>query len=349
MNTIKRITYRAIERPLRTLFSTSLGKKTVMRSVIIKITLDDGRSVLGEVPTSFVLKHETVPNILAILKTIAPRFLGRPAEDSFSAEISQMRKKYPDNPMTASGFEIALFRAALASKNISEHKYWGAKTRRIETDITIPFITDADDLDKWMRYVMRLGFRIYKVKVSGDIEADLKLLSLVRDYLANRFDYFTIRVDGNQGYTRQSYLKMADLVQKHRFDLELFEQPLPKHDYDGLKFVKKRSPIPIILDETVFCGEDAERVVDRDLGHGINIKFAKSGIAESEKIFKIARRSKLTLMVGCMTETMVGLSAGIYCAAGTDAFDYIDLDGVFFLHQRSATHPIQIKAPEFVL
>ena len=36
-------------------------------------------------------------------------------------------------------------------------------------------------------------------------------------------------------------------------------------------------------------------------------------------------------MIGCMTETMVGLSAGIYMAAGTAAFDYVDLDAAHLL------------------
>jgi len=351
MTDIKKITYKPIEKPLRTLFTTALGQKSVMQSVIVKVTLDDGRHVLGEIPTSFVLKQETIPNISAILEKTVPTLINRPADDDFSSEIQILRKKYPNNPMTASGLEIALFRAGLAAQNTDEHAFWGKKRSRIATDITIPYTTNSDELEKWMRFVVPKNFDTYKVKISGHIDDDLQLLTRVRDYLTPRRDTFTIRVDGNQGYTSKSFPKLIDRLEKQHLlnYIELIEQPLPKHDYKGLAEIKKQSPLPIVLDETVFSSADMDVVLDRDLGHGINIKFAKSGVAESAKLIKIAKKNKLKLMIGCMTETMIGLSAGIYCAAGTGAFDYIDLDGVFFLFHSNARQTIKIKGPEFIL
>ena len=77
------------------------------------------------------------------------------------------------------------------------------------------------------------------------------------------------------------------------------------------------------------------RAVEAGACHGINVKIAKSGIGESLEIVRVARKHGLKLMIGCMTETMVGLSAAIYCASGSAAFDYIDLDGIHFLHHRN--------------
>ena len=105
----------------------------------------------------------------------------------------------------------------------------------------------------------------------------------------------------------------------------------------------------MILDETVFDADACRRVIDEDLGDGVNIKIAKSGIAGSAAICKLARDAGLKLMIGCMTETMVGLSAGIYFAAGSGAFDYVDLDGVHFLFARRRFGPITVAGREYIL
>ncbi len=79
------------------------------------------------------------------------------------------------------------------------------------------------------------------------------------------------------------------------------------------------------------------------------MKIAKSGIGESLEILHVAREHGLKLMIGCMTETMVGLSAAIHCASGNAAFDYIDLDGIHFLHHRNRFQNITIEGPKFVI
>jgi L-alanine-DL-glutamate epimerase-like enolase superfamily enzyme len=107
--------------------------------------------------------------------------------------------------------------------------------------------------------------------------------------------------------------------------------------------------MPVILDETVFTAHDLMRVIQEDLGHGVNIKIAKSGISESLNIFSMAKAHNLRLMIGCMTETMTGLSAGIYFALGTGGFDYIDLDAIHFLHHKNRYGDIHVEGPRYTL
>ena len=80
MDEIKKISFREIVRSLRTTFSTSLGQKDVMRSVIVEVMLKDRSSGLGECPTSFVLKEETIPAIKAIIHEVGPELKGLPIE-----------------------------------------------------------------------------------------------------------------------------------------------------------------------------------------------------------------------------------------------------------------------------
>ncbi|MCX5812591.1 MAG: hypothetical protein NT178_08615 [Proteobacteria bacterium] len=347
MNSIKNIRFYEIAKPLRTTFSTSLGRKDVIKSFIVRVTLKNGSYGIGECPTSFAIKNETMPAIKGVLAEVSLRLMNMPVE-SYEEHIGQFRRAYPANPMTISGLETALFRALLNSRQISEHDFWGGKTTRIETDITIPYSTDYQVLTKWLKHTLKKNFTIFKLKVSGNVEEDIKLISFVHRTLKNNREGFVLRLDCNQGYSIKSFLKMTDLIGHYGYNIELYEQPLPKTDYKGLKEIKKYSPIPVILDETIFTVEDLGRAILEDLCDGVNIKIAKSGIAESIRIYKIAKKHGLKLMIGCMTETMVGLSAGIFFASGTSGFDYIDLDSIYFLYHKNHYDGIAIDGPAFI-
>jgi L-alanine-DL-glutamate epimerase-like enolase superfamily enzyme len=344
-NTIKSFSFKTVSRPLKTTFATSLGSKTAATSVLVTVSMADGSRGVGEAPTSFVLKHETPQAIGHILSHARPMLLGGQVSE-YPAVLARLRQEFPQFHMTLSGLEMALFRAELAAKGTGELEYWSgmAKRRRqpggtttVQTDITIPFTPRANILEPWM------------AKVSGNVQADIAFLERVQHILADHLNSFTIRLDGNQGYSVKSFLKMADAVGKKRFAVELFEQPLPKDDYRGLAQIAARCSLPIILDETVFSPADCRRVIDDHLGQGVNIKIAKSGIAQSAAILGLCRQAGLKLMIGCMTETMVGLSAGLALAVGTGAFDYIDLDSIHFMFHGRSWRNISIQGPRYTL
>jgi L-Ala-D/L-Glu epimerase len=348
LNRVAHIHYRTITRPLKVFFATSLGGKGAMRSLIVKVTLEDGSSGLGECPTSAAFPHETIPLMIARLDEWTRELKGTPITD-WTGRVQSLRSKNPAFPMTVSGLETALFRAFLENGGIKESSYWGGKSKVIETDITIPFIPGHPSLPGWVEYGLRKGFKVFKVKVSGRLEEDKLFLSALFNHLMTRARDFTVRLDGNQGYTARTFLQMADYLEKSGVAIELFEQPLPGNDYKGLKEIRKRSPAPIILDETVVTAGQLTRAIDEGIGDGVNIKVAKSGILESFTILSLAREAGLKLMIGCMTETMVGLSAGICLAAGSAAFDYVDLDGVYFLRHRNRWGTIDIRPPRFFI
>jgi L-alanine-DL-glutamate epimerase-like enolase superfamily enzyme len=341
MAAITNIKWKTIIRPMRTTFATSLGSKTCATSVIIYVHCGDGSIGVGETPTSFVLPNETAKTIGMVLAEIKPLLCGQPIDD-YPSIIQRLRKHYPNFHMTVSGLEVALFRAGLACHNQNEWAYWPGGNKTIETDITIPFVPKTKVIEPWIRKSIREGFRIYKVKVSGDVERDLKFCRTIHKILAESGKPFTLRLDGNQGFTARSAMSLLGKLAGVSISVELFEQPLKRDDYKGMKTLYKNSPVPTIADETVFCADDCKRVIDDKLAHGVNIKIAKSGISESLKILRLAQRAKLKLMIGCMTETFIGLSAAIYLATGTGAFDYIDLDSIHFLHHHRRYNDITI-------
>lgn len=328
---------------MQTTFATAKGSKTQATSIIIEITCNDGSQGIGEVPTSFVVPHETTHAIKKTVREAKPLLYKAPVTE-WAGLANKLRHTFPSFAMTCSGLETAMFRAHLASINAHEKLWWGEALNTITTDITVPFVPDLQTLTPWLQKAVQNGFDCYKVKVSGNVDEDASFIHSIIEYLSETEKPYTIRLDGNQGFTCDSALGLLDQLNA---PVELFEQPLKSDDYQGMNQLCQKAPVQIIADETVFSVEDCKRVIDDELANGINIKIAKSGITQSRHIIKLAKKANLKLMIGCMTETITGLSAAIYCAMGTGAFDYIDLDSIHFLHHRKNYGNVMIDGPSY--
>ncbi len=348
MPIIKSVHFNEVVRPLKTVFATALGKKASLQNIIVSVALDNGCIGTGEIPTSFSRRHETVPLMKRVLGEVRQELAGLPVHD-YEVHMKHLRGRFPEARMTLSGLEVALFRAFLKNARLSEHAFFGGRNCELETDITIPFVPDEMALTTWIAYGMRKGFSVFKAKVSGNLKEDKRFLSLVCELIGKWEQSFLLRLDGNQGFTVASCLDLIDFTKEKNYPVQVFEQPLQKDDLKGFRTVTRMSPLPIILDESVESVADLRRSIDAGAGHGINVKIAKTGIGESMEIMRLAGTCGLKLMIGCMTETMVGLSAAIYCAAGSASFDYVDVDSIYLLHHRNRYGNIRIEGSKFFI
>ncbi len=348
MVTVRRFSFVPVTRPLKVTFATTLGRKDVLKSYIARIALSDGTEGLGEVPTSHAVKDETFEAIGTALRDLRPLVEGL-TEGQVRERLALLRKRYARFPMTLAGLETALFRAFLFSKGLTEYTFWGVERPSIESDITIPLLPDEGVMGRWVQRALRAGFRCLKVKMGGVPETDKRSLDIIRQAVGRNENAVRLRLDGNQGFSVGTFLAFCDFLAEKGYPVELFEQPLPKEDLKGLKKIRGRTPFPIILDEAVFTSEELRRVLDAGTCEGVNIKIAKSGLQEAAQIHALARQAGIRIMMGCMTETMVGLSAAIYFAAGRGGIDFIDLDAIHFLHHRRRFGNIMIDGPAYVL
>jgi L-alanine-DL-glutamate epimerase-like enolase superfamily enzyme len=134
-----------------------------------------------------------------------------------------------------------------------------------------------------------------------------------------------LRVDANAAWTAKGALQIAELLAA--LGVEFIEQPLPPHDLEGLRFVRDRSPLPVVADESCVTASDVPRlagVVD-----GVNLKLAKcGGLREAMRLIATARAHGMLVMAGCMIETSLGISAAAHLAP---LLDCADLDGAALL------------------
>jgi L-Ala-D/L-Glu epimerase len=161
-------------------------------------------------------------------------------------------------------------------------------------------------------------YQILKVKVG--VPGDLEILDRVLSRSGK-----TVRVDANEGWDLETAIEKT--VELHRRHVELCEQPLPHDAENDLRELKRVCPVPVILDESIVDARDVE--ARHDQGHGINIKLMKcGGITPALAMIERATAHGLRVMIGCMLETSLGVTAAAHLSP---LCDYADLDGNLLL------------------
>ncbi|UCH82749.1 MAG: dipeptide epimerase [Candidatus Latescibacterota bacterium] len=157
-------------------------------------------------------------------------------------------------------------------------------------------------------------YRILKIKMG--FPGDMAVLDRIQARSKK-----TIRVDINEGWDIETSLQLCrELDQK---GVEFVEQPIHHECEDDLRTLKRLSPLPVILDESIINPDDVW--ARRDQGHGINIKLMKcGGLTPALTLIEEARRAELRVMLGCMLETSIGITAAAHISP---LADYADLDG----------------------
>jgi L-alanine-DL-glutamate epimerase-like enolase superfamily enzyme len=175
------------------------------------------------------------------------------------------------------------------------------------------WLGDPDDMAS--RAAKAVDFSRLKLKLGARDGLDVDRVRAVREVT-----HAPLQVDVNEYW---SYDEALDaLPQLAALGVEYCEQPLPAGDPDGPK-LKAASPIPIYVDED--CHRLADVAACAERAHGINIKLAKSGgIREAVRMAHAANALGLGVMLGCMVESGLGISAAAQIAS---LCNHVDLDG----------------------
>jgi L-alanine-DL-glutamate epimerase-like enolase superfamily enzyme len=135
-------------------------------------------------------------------------------------------------------------------------------------------------------------------------------------------------VDANQGWNAKDAVRIISAMEDKGLSIDLVEQPVNAHDFEGMKYVTSNVYTPILADESVFSAQDAIRIIQERAADLINIKLMKTGgIYEALKICGIAESFGVECMTGCMLESKLAVSAAAHMAAAKGIITRNDLDG----------------------
>ena len=312
------ITAKKFELPFRYPFTISRGTKTHQPTLIVKLE-HFGIAGYGEAPAIkyYDITVEQMMADLAAKKTFVEKF----AYTEPDRYWHYLHHLFPKNPFLVCAIDIASWDLYGKLTNKPLYQLWKLDTsKNTVTDYTI----GIDSVEKMVAKMKEKPWPIYKVKVGT--ENDIEMVKALRQNTDAK-----VRVDANAGWTLEQAL--VKIPQLKDLGVELVEQPLKADDWEGMKVLYEKSPLPLFADESCALENEVERC--QGYFHGINIKLTKcSGITPALRMIKKARELNMQVMIGCMNETTVGSAA---IAHLLPLIDHVDMDGPLLLAEDIAT------------
>jgi L-alanine-DL-glutamate epimerase-like enolase superfamily enzyme len=298
----------------------TISRKSINIQPCLIVILKEGElSGFGEA-SSNPYYNITVPMMSADLEKI------RPIIESSGTETPEIfwSKMYPylkDNLFALCALDNAYNDLYARKQGKKLYELWGYTTENNPlTDYTI----GIDSIDKMVAKMEELPWPIYKIKLGT--QEDLAIVKALREHSNAIF-----RIDANCGWGVDETIRNSIALKK--LGVEFLEQPLPANDWEGHKEVYKHSALPVIADESCIKEEDVAKCSNHF--HGVNIKLAKcGGLTPARHMIQQAKQLGLRTMVGCMTESTVGISA---IAHLLPELDYVDMDGPLLLSEDIAS------------
>lgn len=308
-----------IQLKLADVFRTAKARRTDKETLWVKFE-HEGVTGWGEaVPMDTY--RQTLDSAEHSLQQIAASFERQPRNPLHIEDIvDDLLSRFDDQRATVAAVDAALHDWAGKRHGMSVVHWLGLDPARIPpTSFTLGIVDDPDALARKVRSVEQ--YPILKVKLGTD--NDLQALTVIRQNAPDKI----LRVDANAAWTVEQALKrIPELL---RFDIEFVEQPIPAGDIEGLRRIREANLCPIVADES--CVRPADVVALRGCVDGINIKLSKcGGIREAIRMIHLARGMNMKIMLGCMVESSLGISAA---ASLAPLVDWLDLDGHLLLSE----------------
>jgi L-alanine-DL-glutamate epimerase-like enolase superfamily enzyme len=294
-------------------FIIARGGRSDYRTIWVRLRDSDGCEGWGEAaPSRFY--GETAESVLAALNVYVS---GMPA-DPFDLEETERRwaATMRVNAAARSALSAALHDLVGKRLGIPLYRLWGLDPARA------PKSTFTIGLDTPERIRLKVEeaaeYPILKIKLGT--EHDVEILRTIREVTDKE-----LRVDANCGWTVKEAIAMLPVLRE--YGVTVLEQPLPPDQIPGLAEISRRAKIPVVADESCRTTEDIPPLVGAV--DGINIKLAKCGsLREALRMIPVARAHGMMVMVGCMIESSLGITAAAHF---TPLVDIVDLDGAALL------------------
>lgn len=317
---------------LNTSFAVAKGQLNQADNVVLSVTDAEGRVGIGEAAPFPVFTADTQDMAYDCALDLLAQLGQQSPLEALSMLHEQLWAETQASITALVAVELALYDLYARQQGVSLSQIWGkANLKQAQTDMTLPIMK----LDQVALFWQRFGnysFPYWKIKVGAS--EPVAEVERIKEFLKCAPTNSRFFLDGNQGYTVESALKLLALLEKEGLTPLFFEQPLAADDWEGMTRLSQASPVPICADETVRTLADCKRLINTKAARMINLKFTKSGIKESLQIAKYAKLHGINLMIGGMLETEILMTSSLHAVCGSGLISWCDLDTPFFINER---------------
>lgn len=297
-----------IDLKLTTPFRISRGVQNTSPNVVVQVQYNEHVGYGEAAPDEYY--GENQETVLSCITT----FAGNLGDDPFLIEdiMSNLDHLIRLHPAAKAAVDMALYDLVGKILHVPLYKLLGLNPKHTpQTSFTLGIDTPENMAKKAL---LARDYPILKVKVGT--KHDLENLEAIREVSSA-----IIRVDANTAWTPKEAIRMINALAP--YNIEFIEQPVAPRDLEGLRLIRENVPVPIIADESCVTIEDIPRLAG--CVDGVNFKLMKSnGITNVLKMIHVARAHNLRVMIGCMIESSLAITAAAHL---TPLVDYADLDG----------------------
>jgi len=299
---------------LKHTFTISRESRNTQPTLIVEL-IDDGFHGFGETSSNNYYKI-TMDNLIDEI-TENQAFIESLSNASPDEFWKKLQPFFKNNMFALCALDMAFNDLYARKQGKKLYEVWGLKTdNNPMTDYTI----GIDTIETMVAKMKELPWPIYKIKLGT--KNDIEIVTELRKHTDAVF-----RIDANCGWNADEAIKNSFILKE--LGVEFLEQPLPADDLEGYKKVFENSALPIIADESCIVESDVEKCVG--LFHGVNVKLTKcGGLTPGKRMLEKAKSLGLKTMVGCMTESSIGISA---IAHLLPLLNYVDMDGSLLLKE----------------
>lgn len=306
------LSYQVFDLPLKHTFTIAHQSRDIQDTLIVKLE-ENGVNGLGESTTNpfYGMTIENMVDCLEEFKPLVESGIWKTPEELW--ELG--RDIFRENPFAQCALDMATWDLFTKKQGRKLYEYLGLNPATIPTT---NFTIGIDTVEKMVSKMKEVDWPIYKIKLGT--ENDLEIVRALRKHTNSIF-----RIDANCAWTAEQAIRNSEELAK--LGVEFMEQPLGKDDLEGMKEVFKHSKLPVMADESCIVESDVKKC--HGLFHAINVKLVKAGgITPGLRMIHEAKSLGMKTMVGCMTESSVGITAIAHIAP---ILDYVDMDGAMLL------------------
>ncbi len=291
---IERVEVFGVGVPLLGVFKNAHAVKTVQKSAVVRVTASGGAVGLGNVDPSPGYSAETIEETLRALEgRLAGAAVGLDPTNVHRL-VEVLDRAVPGHLDAKAAVEMACVDLTARLFGVPVHAYLGGAVKdRLLFNGWIGILPPEEAAREARRW-LDCGFRSTKVKVGGGIEADRDRIAAIRAEVGGAM---TLRVDANTGYDADTAVRLAKLLRP--FDLQLFEQPVPRDDLEGLARVRREGGIPVMADEAILDHASLIAVIKAEAVDLVKVKVMKQGgFLRARRMIETAEAAGIRCVVG---------------------------------------------------
>jgi muconate cycloisomerase len=299
--------------------------------VFVRLEAEGGHVGWGEATPTPRWTYETTETIVSTIgKYLAPAVTGLQLWDFDALHRAMERVINPGvtigSPLAKSAIDVAAHDALGRVTGLAVHQLLGGR-RRTSFDLSwMISVASSCEAQKLAREGIEAGYTVFDAKIGmhGE-EGDRELVRATRQAIGDKH----LQVDANRGYRLAAAMRQAERLAD--LEVKLFEQPLDGLNLSGYRRLAASSPVEIGIDETLRSVADLIEYVREDAIHVAVAKVQRNaGFHQSRRLCETAESAGLGLSLSGLTETDLGLAAGLHLAA---AF---------------GINPLQLNGPQYI-